>query len=179
MTKGKAKQEGGSKPRSKTGMKEGQKCKPKPLKLTPKQRLLVKGIAEGKNQKEAAKAAGVSETYASGLLKKPELVATIQELMSKHGLDDVSLLKKHSELLDATKTVSAVSGRDAGADSVDFVDVPDWQARAKGLEMAYKLKGAFTEKREVSGINGSPIAHEHKHELTDDMLAAIAAGSNG
>jgi hypothetical protein len=93
--------------------------------------------------------------------------------MSKHGLDDVSLPKKHADLLDATKTVSAVSGRDAGADSVDFVDVPDWQARAKGLEMAYKLKGAFTEKREVTGKDGGPILH--KREMTEEELILIAA----
>ena len=142
----------------------------KPLKLTTKQRLLIKGVADGKTQKAAAKAAGVSETYASGVLKKPEVVATIQNLMAKHGLDDSSLLKKHAELLEACKTVSTVSGKDAGSDSVDFVDVPDWQARAKGLEMAYKLKGSFApEKRELN-VNVST--------LTDEELIAFAESAD-
>ena len=152
------------------GKQEGESKKPK---QTPKQRKLINGIVAGKKQKEAAKAAGVTETYASQVLNKPQFQETIQQLMSKHGLDDVSLLKKHAELLDATKTVSAVSGRDAGADSVDFVDVPDWQARAKGLEMAYKLKGAFTEKREITGKDGGPILH--KKEMSEEELLAIAA----
>jgi hypothetical protein len=154
------------------GKQEGESDR-KPVKLTAKQRKLIKGIADGKTQRAAAKSAGITEQHACELLKKPEILETIQQLMSKHGLDDVSLLKKHSELLDATKTVSAVSGRDAGADSVDFVDVPDWQARAKGLEMAYKLKGAFTEKREVTGKDGGPILH--KREMTEEELILIAA----
>ena len=170
----KGKQEGESKkPRNAKGMKAGQKCKEKPLKFTPKQRLLIRGIAAGKTQREAAKEAGMTEQHACEILKKPEVRETIQDLMAKHGLDNDSLLKKHAELLDATKTVSAVSGRDAGADSVDFVDVPDWQARAKGLEMAYKLKGAFVEKKEITGKDGGPILH--KKEMSEEELLAIAS----
>jgi len=34
-----------------------------------------------------------------------------------------------------------------------------------------------TQKVELTGADGKPV--EHKHELSDDMLAAIAAGKNG
>ncbi len=124
----------------------------KPAKLTTKQRKLIKGKAEGKTTREACKKAGLNEQYACDLLKKPEIQASLQELMAKHGLDDASILSMHSEMIHASKVVSAVGGNDAGAGSVDFIDVPDWQARGKGIEMAYKLKGAFTEvvKIEVS-----------------------------
>lgn len=124
------------------------KAATKPKKLTAKQRKIVKAVAEGKTQRQAAKIANASETYVSGVLKKPEVIETLQEMMQKHGLDDASLLSVHAEMLQATKVVSAIGGKDAGAGSVDFIDVPDWQARGKGLEMAYKLKGAFVDKVE-------------------------------
>ena len=113
----------------------------KPAKLTTKQRKLIKGVAEGKTQKQAAIDAGYSpnsaESIASQELNKTTVKATLLELMEVHGLDDASLLKVHSEMIQATR------GEE---------EAPDWQARGKGIEMAYRLKGAFTEnvKIEVS-----------------------------
>jgi hypothetical protein len=60
-------------------------------------------------------------------------------------------------MIQATKVVSAIGGKDADAGSVDFIDVPDWQARGKGLEMAYKLTGAFIEKKEITFPEGLNI----------------------
>jgi hypothetical protein len=129
----------------------------KKRKLTPKVRKIVKAVAEGKTQREAAKIADASETYVSEVLKKTEVIETIQSLMAKHGLDDASILRAHSEMMQATKVVSAIGGKDAGAGSVDFIDVPDWQARGKAIEMGYKLKGAFVEKKEVTFPEGLSI----------------------
>lgn len=130
----------------------------KPRPLTTKQRKLIKGIAEGKTQKKAAIDAGYSaksaESIASQELNKTTVKATLLELMEKHGLDDESLLRTHAEMIQATKVVSAIGGKDAGAGSVDFIDVPDWQARGKGLEMAYKITGKFIEKKEVTFPDG-------------------------
>lgn len=127
----------------------------KPKKLTIKQRKLVKGIADGKTQRAAAQSAGMTEQHACECLKKPEVLATIQDLMSKHGLDDVSLLKRHADLIAATKPISIVG---TGADATESADVPDWQARAKGLEMAYKLKGAFVDKVSLQNPDGSALS---------------------
>ena len=115
--------------------------------LTPKQRRLVKGIVDGKTQKEAAKDAGLNEQYVSGILKKPEVQATMAELMDLAGLSDAELLRRHLELLAASKTIPSAPGRKA-------VEVPDWQARGKALELAYKLKGAFRDKVELTGKVG-------------------------
>lgn len=142
-------------PAKKTSQKQNTEAG-KPPKLTMKQRKLVKGIAAGKTQREAARQAGMNEQYVSDVLKKPEIQASIQDLMAKHGLDDASLLNVHRELIHATKVISAVGGKEASGETVDFIDVPDHQARAKGLEMAYKLKGAFLEKKEVSFPDGLP-----------------------
>lgn len=117
--------------------------------LTQKQRKLVKGIAAGKLQKQAAKEAGLTEQYASDILKKPEVRATLQQLMEKAGLSDDVLLAKHVELLHAQKTISTISGKEADSKTVDFVDVPDYQTQKGALEMAYKLKGAFVDKAEI------------------------------
>lgn len=145
--------------------------KPRKTKLTDKQRKLIKGVAEGKTQKEAAKSAGLSEAHASVCLNMPKVQETLQQMMAKHGLDDASLLNAHRELISATKVISAVNGTDANNKTMDFIDVPDFQARAKGLEMAYKLKGAFIEKKEITGKDGGPL--EHRHHMTDDELLAV------
>ena len=126
-------------------------------KLTGKQRKLVQGIAKGKTLRDASKDAGLNESYASTALRQPKIRATLQELMEKTGLGDKSLLAVHRQMLGASRTVSAISGKDANAGTVDFIDVPDWQARGKALEMGYKLKGAFVEKHEVSGPGGGPV----------------------
>jgi phage terminase small subunit len=116
-------------------------------KLTLKQRKLIKGKSEGKTTREASKQAGLNEQYACELLKKPEIKATIQDLMEHMGLSDDALLIKHKELLNAQKQLSGV--REAGSDSIEFVEVPDHAVQVKALEMAYKLKSAFVEKKEV------------------------------
>jgi hypothetical protein len=122
----------------------------KPKKLNLKQKKLIKEIVGGKTQKAAAKTVGYSETYASEILKKPEVVVTIQDLMSSMGLSDGALLIKHKELLNAQKQISGVRDSDSG--SIEFIEVPDHQVQFKALEAAYKLKGAFSEtvKIEVS-----------------------------
>lgn len=63
------------------------------------------------------------------------------ELLEKY-LPDEKLLETHSEVLDAMKVVSAVkTSRDAGADSNDFIEVPDIPTRLRGVELGYKIKG--------------------------------------
>ena len=77
--------------------------------------------------------------------------------MEKIGLNDAFFAQQHRELILGTKIISATiivpgSGsdlQDAGSMSKDFIEVPDLQAKAKGLEMAYKLTGRFTERHEV------------------------------
>jgi len=144
-------------PKKPAAEKKAKGSRPRPL--TVKQRKLVKGIVDGKTQKQAAKAAGLNESYASQILNEPKVKATLQDLMEHMGLSDGHLLKAHAEMIQATKAVSVIGGKGAESGSVEFVDVPDWQARGKGLEMAYKLKGAFSETVKV--------------DVTDDLATAI------
>ena len=119
-----------------------------------KRKKLIAGIVAGKTQKQAAIDAGYSkktaETQASQILKEPQVKSNLEKALDKAGLTDKRLADKHIELLDAQKTVSAVSGKDAGAGTVDFVDVPDYQTQARALDMAYKLKGGYVEKHEMT-----------------------------
>ena len=90
-------------------------------KLTLKQRRLIKGIAGGMTQRAAANAAGISEEYASRVVKKGQVLEALGELMERSGLGDLSLLAKHAELLEATKVIAVVTGKDAGMGTVDFI----------------------------------------------------------
>ena len=133
--------------------------------LTPQRRKLLKGIAEGKTQKQAAIDAGYSPKTAEVIGSR--IVKTERErflvLMDKAGLSDSKICKAHAELMGANRTISVIpakgetEGRDATGSSVEFVDVPDWQARAKGIDMAHKIKGRYVERKEVSGPNGDAI----------------------
>lgn len=135
-------------------------------KLTGRQRKLIKGLVDGKPQKVAAKEAGLNESYASQILKEPKVRDAFNALLDKMGLSDEMLIGKHKQLLDAQKTISVVSGKDAGANSMDFVDVPDSQVQVKALELAYKLKGSFAAEKKEIQINVS--------QLTDEELIAIS-----
>lgn len=123
--------------------------KPRKYPMTKPQRALIKGIAEGKTQKEAAKLAGLNESYASQVLNTPKLKIALVDLMDKMGLSDDVLLAKHKELLNATR-------------KINDEEIPEYQIQAKALEMGYKLKSAFVEKSDVN-LSGTVI---HKIQRT-------------
>ena len=135
--------------------------------MTLRERKLIKGVAAGKSKTQAAKDAGYSPRSAyelgSRTLKNVDVRTALDILMDKAGLSDTKVFAAHAELMGANKTVSVIpvkgetEGRDATASSVEFVDVPDWQARAKGIDMAHRIKGRFVEKKEISGPDGGAI----------------------
>lgn len=129
--------------------------------LTPRERKLIKGVAAGKSIKASAIEAGYSpktgRESGSRALRNVTVKTALEKLMDKVGLSDAKVLQAHADLIAANKTVSVIpakgetEGRDASASSVEFVDVPDWQARAKGIDMAHKIKGRYVEKVVLSG----------------------------
>lgn len=122
---------------------------------------IIKAILEGKTHQEAGIIAGLKPENAgsqvSKILQNPPVRNALLEAMEKAGMTDEYLALKHRALIEGTKVISAtiVQGpdssdlKDAGSMSKDFIEVPDNQALAKGLEMMYKLRGKFTEKHEV------------------------------
>ena len=119
------------------------------------------GLLEGKTQEQALMDAGYSPASArnpSEILENPVIKKTFYEILEKAGLSDMYVAGKHRELMDATR-------------KQDSVDVPDYMARARGLDMYYKIRGRYIEKQEISVNDGGPI---EIHDMTDAELLVIA-----
>ena len=130
--------------------------------LTQKQRGLVLGLAQGLPKSEAGLKAGYApDSVASSVynaLQSPNVQESLHNLMEAAGLGTDKLLAVHKEMLQATKVVSVVSGKDANGSTMDFIDVPDWTARGQGLNMGYKLKGLYADQN----VNVSVESHEQR-----------------
>lgn len=63
------------------------------------------------------------------------------EARFRRAFNDTKLLEKAKELFDAKKTVSCVGGKDAGAGTVDFVDVPDYRVQLDAMKLICDLRG--------------------------------------
>lgn len=75
---------------------------------------------------------------------------TMKQFMDEY-LPDSKLFKVHQEGLEANKIISARNGKDANAESDDFIEVPDHPTRFKYLDEAYKLKGYTNDKNNDTG----------------------------
>ena len=111
--------------------------------MTLKKRKAAKMVGESRSIGEAMVKAGyTSETarsHTERLTKDEEWLA----LLDKE-LPDDKLTQVHKEGLKATRTISAISGKEATGGTVDFVDVPDYATRVKYLDLGYKVKKKIT-----------------------------------
>ena len=125
--------------------------------LTPKQTLFLKLYLDpdsetfGNGTKSALIAYDTDDystaaNIASDILKKPEII----RLMEVKGIGLGRLLKKLDEGLEATRTISALTGKNAKGTDMDFIDVPDYSVRHKYLETAAKWYGI--EGKEAIGV---------------------------
>ena len=117
----------------------------------------------GMNCYNAARSAGYSETTAKSRTKQLEARIKITDVLERKGLTDSVLAEKLSELLNATKVIGYLhnykKSEKVGIEKIspdevisnEFLDIPDWQARGKGLELALKLKDLLRDKVEHSG----------------------------
>jgi hypothetical protein len=76
------------------------------------------------------------------------------DAMDKVGLNNEFLMQKLKDGLDCTKVISAVGGTDAGAGTMDFIDVPDHTNRKGYLDQALKIKGAYAADKTDINLNG-------------------------
>ena len=123
------------------------------LVLTLKQRKWLKLYLKFGNATKAAKKVYDCKNRESAAtigwenLRKLDYTAFLEEA----GITDKLLQQKILEGLDANRTVSAMNtGKNAGADSNDFIDVPDFMARHKYLETALKLKQRLIERKDIT-----------------------------
>jgi DNA-binding CsgD family transcriptional regulator len=126
-----------------------------------RRKIIANALLDGKTTMEAGLAAGLSpktaDNQVSQILREPKTQNTLLAAMVARGMDDAYYAEHHRMLIEGTKVISAniiVPGggtdlKDAGSMTKDFIEVPDFQAKAKGLDMAYKLQGRYIEKQEI------------------------------
>jgi len=83
-----------------------------------------------------------------------------QELLEEL-LPDSKLFKRHNQLLDKKEYRREVN--DEGRVIVKKTEEIDTNAVAKGLDMAYKLKGKYIEHRVLDGV----VKHEHSQDVNN------------
>jgi hypothetical protein len=131
------------------------KTQKKPKPLTIRERRLLEEIPKHDTYTAALKAAGysdsVAETHTGRTVNTALEKVKNLEVWEKAGLTDEYLAKKHVEGLDATKIHGTTD---------DFVEIADFMARNRYLDMAYKLKGLYPEKsakQQPVSINGENV----------------------
>ena len=117
---------------------------------TNRQRLLVKGLAKGKTQRQAAIDAGYTTKHPDVAAHQAlqQIAKTQPTLLERHGLSDDVLIKKYLvPLMRAERSVFAVSE----GEFTDERKRPDWSARKDGLDISMKIRGLYVKEREDSG----------------------------
>jgi hypothetical protein len=115
---------------------------PKRKKLTSKERGLVRALSGGKSLTDAAVDAGYSgkNPGQSGWQALHNIQRKMSEILDSHGLTDEVLIEKHLKpLLRATETKFF----QFEGEVTDTRRVPALRARAKALDMAFRLKGKY------------------------------------
>ena len=94
-----------------------------------------------------------------------KVICKTEQRLKKAGLTRSYYMKKLKDLCEAQKSVSCVSGKDAGAGSVDFVDVPDNQVQLGAV-------------KEVIALFGDRAAEKKNIKHTGDLKIEIVDYSN-
>lgn len=136
-------------------------------------------LENGGNVTEAMKTA----EYAEATIHNPQNLTESdgwKALMHKY-LPDDKLAKRHEELLDKReKVIIEHKDRSGNSDIYEVLDQPDTQAVSKGLEMAYKLKGAYAPEKSVqvqvkTDTKDMTKLLEIKEKYEKEMFEAIKA----
>ena len=126
-----------------------------------RRKTIINALLDGKSTLQAGIEAGLSpksaDAQVSQILNNPKTQSTLLEAMERRGMGDDYLAEHHRMLIEGTKVISAniiVPGggtdlKDAGSMTKDFIEVPDFQAKAKGLDMFYRLLGLYKDKQEI------------------------------
>ena len=115
-----------------------------------RRKIIANALLDGKTTMEAGLLAGLSpktaDSQVSQILNHPKTKDTLLAAMTARGMDNAYLAEHHRMLIEGKKFIPA---RGSDSETNSYIEVPDNQARAKGLELAYRLMGGFTEKHEL------------------------------
>lgn len=139
-------------PKRKQNQPKTQASKAKPaVKLRRKK--IIKAILAGKTHQEAGIIAGFKAENASSQVSKTLRETPMQDALmaafDKLGLDDAGLAQQHYALMEGKRYVPARGDDEGCPEARGYIAVPDLAAKAKAVEMLYKLKGKFIDKHEV------------------------------
>ena len=149
-----------------------------------------KHLLEGKSKYESALLAGYAKTTALAHTAQLDKRIGIDKVMERNGLTDSFLIEKHKKLLEAVKVIGYLhqykKSEKGGIEKIspeeavsnEFIEVPDFHSIAKGLELAYKLKGYLKDRLEHSGkIEGGEskfiIINNGKSNEQQSLIAKI------
>jgi hypothetical protein len=116
--------------------------KPMPKKIwSPMKTKLMRGLAQGKTGKDAARAAGYSPSSASMIASRsmadPDFRTELRAMMDRIGATKEKLMTRINEGLDATAKTYAISDGKITDERVD----PDFEVRGKYIDRAAKVRG--------------------------------------
>lgn len=141
----------------------------KPKTLTPKEKMFVAEYLVDKDATNAYRRAGYAAKSAKQcahlMLKKPHIQAAIQAALKA---------QEERTLITADRNLIRI---DRIAERAEYVG--DLAAAIRASELIGKHYRSFAERVEHTGKDGGPIATTTTQDLTDDELAAIAAGRRG
>ena len=140
-------------------------------------RIMAKSVLSGKSETQAALDAGYSPASAQNvgkILENPLIKKTYCQILDAAGATDEACAKVVFDAMNATRTVSCVSGKDADSGTVDFVDVDDHPTRLRAVDMVHKVRGRYVETKKIVGPDGGPVQVKAV-ELSDDELLVIAS----
>lgn len=148
---------------------EGQKPKRKAKALPEKDRLLVQRAMELGSTLKAAQELGIPDTTAYRRMNREELRAYYQTLMDDIQLDDMSLLKRLAEGLEAEKVEQTKAG--------ELINLgPDHSAREKYLKMAFTLRDSFPNpKMDIEHRHTGAIVLRAEDMVGPDPFAVVEA----
>lgn len=116
--------------------------------LTPKQKELIRGLANGMSLTEAALAAGYSDKCPTQSANQAisALKRRLPDVMEKAGLTDEKLITKY-----LTPALEAMETKFAQKDGhfLDEREVIAWSPRLTALDMAFNLKGSYAKDEEL------------------------------
>ena len=94
--------------------------------------------------------------------------------LKRAGLTRSYYLKKLKEFCEATKSVSCVSGKDAGSASVDFVDVPDYRIQLDAVKTIIDLYGDKAPTKQTLDVSGevAGVLSPELQEMFDKIYGA-------
>lgn len=171
-------------------------CKEYPIDLNATQAAIRAGYAKGTANREGTRLlsnAVIQEQIKNSISRTEEkLEITTERIMAEYaklGFSNIAdygewddhgnvTMKPASELGDKTAAIQEISIQQSEGDGETRQRVIKFKLHPKiaALDSLCKMKGLFVERRELSGPDGGPIAVRNASELTDDQLAAIAAG---